>query len=809
MTDGLNRDPSAPVPAADSSITERDTWAPILPAPLPLSETIRYRRLGAPSRVWEYRDAAGALLFLMARFDQPGERKQILPFTCGRDGWRWKAPPEPRPLYGLDRLAARPSDVVIVCEGEKVADAAGALFPDMVTLTWPGGAMAVNKADWSPLRGRRVTIWPDNDDPGRRAAAAVAKAARDVGAARVSVVQVPHDWPDRWDLADDPPEGATVDTLRAMLAEAEAEVQHDGQHDAQAEPHDVLPPNFLMTRNGLFLRQDDPEKPWVHVCGPLIVAAETRDADGRSWGVLLRWADREGREHLWAMPRAMLAGDGVELRAHLLDGGLFLGPSRKAREALMTYLAATSPGRFVRVVPRLGKHETPAGRVFVLPDRALGESGGEDVMLQTDRPDALPPLRQAGTLDQWKAEIAARAVGNSRLGFAIAAAFAAPLLALVGAEGGGFHMRGPSSIGKSTALHAAGSVWGGGGLRGWVRSWRTTDNALEAVAAAHCDLLLCLDEMSEAAPEAVAACAYALGNGMGKARAARDGSARRVADWLVLFLSTGEEGLAARLAEAKGGPRRVRAGQEVRILDVPADTRRHGLFEALHGVPDARALADALKAAAARYYGTAGAAWLELLARDPAGFAADAREVIETFSAAYVPPGADGQVMRAAQRFALVAAAGELAAGAGILPWPPGEAERAAAACFAAWLEARQGGDGRAEDAAAVMAVRDFLERHGDARFVPLSGEAEPDRPILNRAGWRRRAADGTWLYLILPGVWRSEVCAGLDPQQAARALMARGFLEPGDGKRATQKPRIPGIGPTRVYVVSASILAE
>jgi uncharacterized protein (DUF927 family) len=332
---------------------------------------------------------------------------------------------------------------------------------------------------------------------------------------------------------------------------------------------------------------------------------------------------------------------------------------------------------------------------------------------------------------------------------------------------------------------------------------------LEAVAAAHNDLLLCLDEMGEAAPEAVAACAYALANGAGKARATRDGSARRVAEWRVLFLSTGEEGLADRLAEAKGGPRRARAGQEVRVLDIPADTGRNGLFEALHGFPDARALADALKAAAACYYGTAGAAWLELLARDPEGCAVAAREVIETFTAAYVPPGADGQVIRAARRFALVAAAGEMAAGAGLLPWPAGEAERAAAACFEAWRSARQGGDGRAEDAAAVTAVRDFLERHGDARFVPLSGEAEPERPILNRAGWRRRAPDGTWVYMISPGVWRSEICAGLDPQQAARALLARGFLEPGDGGRATQKPRVPGIGPTRVYVVSASILAE
>jgi uncharacterized protein (DUF927 family) len=695
---------------------------------------------------------------------------------------------------------------VLITEGEKAADAAATIFLDMVSITWPGGAQAVGKADWSPLRGRRVTIWPDNDDAGRRAAADVVKAARAAGAASVATVAVPSDWPHGWDLADPLPENVTLDTLRALVAQAEA--QHDGQHDTQAKPHDALPPNFVMTRHGLFLRQDDPEKPWLHVCGPLTVAAETRDANGTSWGVLLRWRDREGREHSWAMPRAMLAGDGVELRAHLLDGGLFLAPGRKAREGLLTYLGAASPGRFVRVVSRLGWHDTPAGRVFVLPHTTLGTRDGHEVILQTERPDAIPPLRQAGTLDQWKAEIAARAVGNSRLAFAISAAFAAPLLGLLDCEGGGFHMRGPSSVGKSTALHVAGSVWGGGGLRGWVRSWRTTDNALEAVAAAHCDLLLCLDEMSEAAPEAVAACAYALANGAGKARAARDGSARRVAEWRVLFLSSGEECLADRLAEAKGGPRRVRAGQEVRVLDLPADTGRWGLFEELHNFADARALADALKAAAARYYGTAGLAWLQTLADDPAGITTAAREVSDVFAAENVPDDASGQVQRAARRFALVAAAGELAIGAGILPWPPGEAERAAAACFSVWLEARQGGGGRAEDAAAIAAVRRFLIAHASSRFETIGpdDEASGER-IVNRAGWRRRDADG-WRFVIPGEVWRGEVVAGLDPEAAARACRRAGFLVP-QSEAEPRNVRVERVNGrlTKAYVIRETIL--
>lgn len=202
---------------------EADTWAPIMPAPRRLPTKLRHNRLGNPTAIWRYTDAAGELLFAVCRFDPPGARKELLPLTCGADGWRWKAPPAPRPLYGLHRLAAHPSAPVLVVEGEKVADAAAKIFPDMTPMTWPGGAQAVAKAQWSALQGRRVAIWPDNDAPGRKAAADVVKAATAAGAAHVALVDVPADWPDAWDLADALPEGVTADTLRDLLNEAMAE----------------------------------------------------------------------------------------------------------------------------------------------------------------------------------------------------------------------------------------------------------------------------------------------------------------------------------------------------------------------------------------------------------------------------------------------------------------------------------------------------------------------------------------------------------------------------------------------------------
>ena len=98
--------------------------------------------------------------------------KDIPPLTFQRDSatgktaWRWQALPAPRPLYNLDKLAANPTAVVTLTEGEKPADAAAELFPECVTTTTLNGAQSPHKTDFSPLQGRSVRIWPDNDKAG-------------------------------------------------------------------------------------------------------------------------------------------------------------------------------------------------------------------------------------------------------------------------------------------------------------------------------------------------------------------------------------------------------------------------------------------------------------------------------------------------------------------------------------------------------------------------------------------------------------------------------------------------------------------
>lgn len=169
-----------PLPPAEPAKPARASWSPLPVAPGPApDDVLRHHQYGAPSRVWTYRDAAGAVIGHVCRFDMPDGGKEILPIAWAANGdrtaWRWLSFGKPRPLYGLDRLAAAPGAQVVVVEGEKAADALQALLPGAVVVTWPGGSSAVKYADWTPLTGRKIILWPDNDQAGFAAMMQLAK----------------------------------------------------------------------------------------------------------------------------------------------------------------------------------------------------------------------------------------------------------------------------------------------------------------------------------------------------------------------------------------------------------------------------------------------------------------------------------------------------------------------------------------------------------------------------------------------------------------------------------------------------------
>lgn len=491
----------------------------------------------------------------------------------------------------------------------------------------------------------------------------------------------------------------------------------------------------------------------------------------------------------------------AQVRRELAAGGLEIASQVRLRAALMSYLSLIKTSARARGVEKTGWHQLGDGFVFVLPDQTIGESN-EVVRLQTAISSRAYTL--AGTFDGWRTEVAALCAGNSRCILSLCTGFASMLLEFSGLESGGLNLMGPSSTGKSTGLAAAASIFGG---PNYASRWRATTNGLESLAASHNDTLLILDEMGQVDPKVVGEIAYMLANGQGKQRSSRTGSAKTRQSWRLLFLSSGELGLAQHMAD---GGKKAQAGQEVRLVDVVADAGKGlGLFDTLHGYPAGADLSKSIQAGAARHHGHAVLAFAKALVASADRLSDYIKHEMALFVKTCLPEGKiEGQVHRVCERFALIAVAGELATSSSITGWQPGEADLAIKRCFTEWLAVR-GGVENSEPTAMIEAVRSFISKHEESRFTDLNIEFNTSfRVTSNRAGWRRKV-DGGYEYLIDPSVFKFEVCAGFDVSAVCKVLAEAGCLEPGleSGKtRYAVKRRIQGEGPRRVYVVTAKV---
>ncbi len=519
------------------------------------------------------------------------------------------------------------------------------------------------------------------------------------------------------------------------------------------------------------------------ICSPLHVEAVTLDGQENNFGRMLLFKTTIGKWRTWAMPMELLRGAGDELRGELLAMGVEIDP-QAGRSLLGQYLQAKPPKRRVHCALQVGW----CGDSFVLPDSVIGADASSVIFQSGER--GHEEFTKGGTLAGWQADIAARAIGNPLLTLALSASFVGPMLARCNGESGGVHLVGNSSTGKTTAIEAACSTWGGPNYR---RSWRATANGMEGAASLFNDGLLALDEISECDPREIGAIVYALGNGRGKQRASRTGNARGVTRWRCFVLSSGERTIGTAMAE---GGFRAKAGQSVRLLDIPAE-RQYGAWDNLHGLPTGAAFSDAIRRAAVTHHGHAGRAFLEKLTRDKRDFC----EYLEEFKAAPALSADDceGQIKRAAGRFALLAMAGELAIEYGITPWHEGAAIEAAAMGLQAWRSTR--GRGNDERRQVLEQVAAFIERHGDSRFS--DADAIDASMRINRAGWWRDA-DGGRVYLFNAEGMR-EAVKGFDFKWALDTLQEAGAL-PGTGGERAKAQRIDG-RLVRLYPIQADKL--
>jgi putative DNA primase/helicase len=511
----------------------------------------------------------------------------------------------------------------------------------------------------------------------------------------------------------------------------------------------------------------------VRICSPLHIVGLTNTEDGQLFGRLLRFRDSLGCWRTWAMPMEMLRGSCEELRGELLASGVEI--EQRNRAQLADYLQWRTPRDVITAVTRTGW--TQNGGAFVLRDRVLG---ADNVYFQSESLLSESAARVGGDYRQWQ-QMAGYCEGNPVLIVSVCVPLAGPLLAKVQRDSGGVHWVGDSSIGKTTALCVGASVWGGDDFK---RTWRATGNGLEGVAAQLSDTCLCLDEINEADPRDIGAIVYSLGNGIGKSRASRIGSARQVHRWRDTLLSTGERSISAMMQE---GGKQAKAGQLVRLLNIPA-ARQFGIFDTLHQFADGRQMADYFKAESAKHYGHAGVMFVEhLIKQENADFGAILAKIETQFEHT------DSQAARAASRFAVYAMAGELAIEADILPWKQGAALDACKTMFAQWLALH--GSGATEHRQILQAVRDYILKHGDTRFTDKRSDHPPKT---ERAGWYMDGPGGR-IYLFTPAALR-EAGGNYDFSRVLSALDGAGWIAEHDTDKRSKKTPMDGGNKTNLY---------
>ena len=217
-----------------------DRWKPIFPVPEEMEHVDLESRPGLAFMLktggietmrFAYRDENDRLLGYVVRLETEDGHKQTLPLTYCENGkgiatWKWKGFGDKTPLYGLDQLARNPHAPVLLVEGEKAADAAQKLLPDMVVLSWVGGSAGVKKVDLTPIQDKTVVMWPDNDAPGAKAAATLAirfdAQSETAGFPNTfKVIDIPHEkLPQKWDLADPLPESMTLNDVNTYIVHA-------------------------------------------------------------------------------------------------------------------------------------------------------------------------------------------------------------------------------------------------------------------------------------------------------------------------------------------------------------------------------------------------------------------------------------------------------------------------------------------------------------------------------------------------------------------------------------------------------------
>ena len=524
--------------------------------------------------------------------------------------------------------------------------------------------------------------------------------------------------------------------------------------------------------NGLYLikekRDEDGQlkQTRTFICHSAIILGEARSLNNDNWKRVIQFHDKDNTLHRLLIPYEHFMGEAQEALKIIANHGLM--PPRQAykKNVFINYIQDYPIEQRFRCVDRAGWH----GYCFATPNKTYGNSEDEELLFHSD---SKSPYTVSGTFEEWQ-ELSQLIESHALAVLAFSCAFSGQLVLPLGAESGGFHIYGSSTDGKSTITKASCSVWGN--PKHISKSWRTTDNALENEAELRNDSFLNLDELRQAVPKAVSDIVYMLTGGQGKARSTKAGKNRDAKQFSLMYTSTGEVTLEEHL---RRGSIELDAGLLLRFAHIPSDAGKgYGVFDCINYGTAPQDIGNRINELASQHYGHAGIKWLEYLTQDKDTVMEKAQTLLDSFIEQHSQV-KNGQASRVLRRFALVAAAGELATQAGITGWTPGRAFKAVAQCFNTWLGNLGNGENM-EETKTLEHIKAFFEANGTSRFEDLTVIRQADGEVLrqrihNRVGYYDPEEK---VYLISPIMFKKEMCIGMNEANVKKALIKHGWIK-------------------------------
>lgn len=579
-------------------------------------------------------------------------------------------------------------------------------------------------------------------------------------------------------------------------------ISHGSEKELWDDVADYLPKDCSLTGIGVHLDKKNP----VLLSGPCWVSALTRSHEGNDWGLVIHWIDQDGTHRHSAFPITRLQDSRCSIATELASLGLKVIPGRHRQ--LMEYLGGFDLPRDCRLksVSKLGWLLNDDGSmIYVLPDDLISFEKSEDIIFQ---PEEYSPtantMTKRGNVQHWSKYVAEPCCANPLLVFSLCTSFAAPLLAFAGLEGGGFHLYGGSSKGKTTALQVAASVWGNGAdpassENSYVGRWNTTANALEGTAAAHNDGLLALDEMGTCDAKDFGKVVYDLSSGQGKARMNKNSTLRSQSTWRSLILSTGE--ISSRQKIEENG-RNAQIGHEVRMVDIPIID---GLLVDTHG-QEAGDFANELKKSAGQYYGSAGREFVTRLIDHENNSFTWKKDIVGQMDFCRISLTAGRKLesfqQRVIQRFTLLIVAGHLAVKFGLLPMTNEEITNSITSVLNRWL----GDESNLPPAIrGINEVKNFYIANRDSRFKNLL-ESQPINNVRDIAGYLYFHQGESLILFTKPGI--IEACKGHDYKSVLKEFRKRNLLKH-ESKKLMKKYTLPEVGVQSLYAIKQSFISD